>query len=220
LQKSSLKSRHLNAFLVPYIIFLLAVSLVKTGYSKEQIYFFVNGMHSTVADVFFRYVTELGSGAMAVAACVLLLFVSYRSSLLMVSSLLLSTLINVPLKYLFQAPRPSLYFASQHRSIRLVPHIEMMSNNLSFPSGHTVCAFTMAVVFTYIVPRKAYGGLFCFLALLVGYSRMYLSQHFLEDVTAGAVVGTLVTMLWLSLAEKSNFFNNPRLNGSLLRKSS
>lgn len=218
MQRLTTNVRQLYSFLIPYVILLILVLTVKLLYSKEDIYFFINGLHFPAGDVFFPFMTEFGGTVTAVVACLLLLFVSYRSSVLMATSLILTTLINVPLKNLFNAPRPSLYFAGHTRPIYYVPDVEVLANNLSFPSGHTVCAFTLAVVLTYITPRKSLGYLYLILAILVAYSRMYMSQHFLEDVTAGSIVATVTTVIWLSWFGSRPFFNDPRWNASLSRK--
>jgi len=42
--------------------------------------------------------------------------------------------------------------------------------------------------------NKAWGLFFLFLAVLVGYSRIYLGQHFLPDVTMGALLGTVTAL--------------------------
>jgi membrane-associated phospholipid phosphatase len=88
----------------------------------------------------------------------------------------------------------------------------------SFPSGHTVTAFSAGVVITYLAKNKAWGAVLLFAALMVGYSRMYLSQHFFEDVTVGSVVGVLITFLWLSYIDRKEFINSPRWNQGLLKK--
>jgi hypothetical protein len=57
----------------------------------------------------------------------------------------------------------------------------------SFPSGHTIAAFSVATVFAERYPRYkwvAYG-----LAGLVGFSRVSLQSHHPSDVFAGAVLG-------------------------------
>lgn len=60
----------------------------------------------------------------------------------------------------------------------------------SFPSGHTIAAFSIATVFAERyrrhrwVPWVAYGA-----ASLVGFSRLTLQSHFPSDIFAGAVLG-------------------------------
>lgn len=218
MQTLTTNSRRLSAFLLPYCALLILVLLMKILFSKEEIYFFINGLHFSLGDVLFPYATELGSSVTAVVICLLLLFVSYRSSLLMASSLIVTTIINVSLKNLFNAPRPSVYFANHTRPIYYVPDVEVLSNNFSFPSGHTVCAFTIAMVLTYITPNKKMGILYLLYALLVAYSRMYMSQHFLEDVTAGSIVATVITFSWLAWFDRRQFIQQPGWNASLSRK--
>ncbi|MBW8687715.1 phosphatase PAP2 family protein [Chitinophaga rhizophila] len=210
--------RRLYPFLLPYLLLLLLVLLLKIIHSRDEIYFFINSLHFPAGDIFFPYMTELGSRVTAVTVCLLLLFLSYRSSILMATSLILSATVNLLLKMLFNAPRPSVYFANETRPIYYIPDVEVLSNNFSFPSGHTACAFTIALVLTYITPNKKWGYIYLLIALLVAYSRMYMSQHFLEDVTAGSIVATVITLIWLSWFDNRPFFRDPRWNASLSLK--
>jgi len=65
-----------------------------------------------------------------------------------------------------------------------------LRSNGSFPSGHTIAAFSVATIISRRygnhrwVPYVAYGG-----AALVGFSRMTLSSHFASDVFVGGVLG-------------------------------
>jgi membrane-associated phospholipid phosphatase len=69
-------------------------------------------------------------------------------------------------------------------------HGRFLSGRGSFPSGHTIAAFSVATIFAARyrrhrwVPWVAYG-----LAGLVGFSRVPLQSHFPCDVFAGAVLG-------------------------------
>ncbi len=65
-----------------------------------------------------------------------------------------------------------------------------LRGNGSFPSGHTIAAFSVATVIARRygnhrwVPYAAYG-----MAALVGFSRLSLSSHFLSDVFMGGALG-------------------------------
>jgi membrane-associated phospholipid phosphatase len=86
-------------------------------------------------------------------------------------------------------PRPwALY--SKTDIVHLVPGFTPYTNN-SFPSGHTATAFCMAAILACIYPRLKLGWLFMIMALMVGYSRIYLSQHFFMDVYFGSMIGTV-----------------------------
>lgn len=208
----------LRFFLIPYsVLFAIAIT-IKIIFTREEIYFFINGLHFPAGDVIFRYATEMGGGTTAASLVLILLFVKYRYSILLASSYLLTSLINFPLKYMVGAPRPKLYFTDSPKTIYWVPDVEILSNHFSFPSGHTVCAFTTAVVLTFISPRRWYGCIYFLLAVMVAYSRMYLSQHFFEDVTAGSFEAVVVVTCWLTWFNNRAFFRHPGWDGALSRK--
>ena len=70
-------------------------------------------------------------------------------------------------------------------------------DQFSFPSGHTITAFAVAVSLSRFYPELAVGLLFC--ALSVAASRVLLGMHFLSDVVAGAAIGATVACgsVWL-----------------------
>jgi len=61
-------------------------------------------------------------------------------------------------------------------------------DQFSFPSGHTITAFAVAIALSQFYPNLAIGLLFC--AVSVAASRILLGMHFLSDVLAGAAIGT------------------------------
>ena len=61
-------------------------------------------------------------------------------------------------------------------------------DQFSFPSGHTITAFSVALSIGAAYPALMAGLLFC--ALSVAVSRILLGMHFLSDVLAGAVIGS------------------------------
>ncbi|MFC3797990.1 phosphatase PAP2 family protein [Cohnella sp. GCM10012308] len=91
-----------------------------------------------------------------------------------------SALLNVTLKLLFHRARPDL-----HRLIQ--------ETGFSFPSGHSMGAFSLYGILTYLlwkhVPvwwgRTMLLTACCALILLIGISRIYLGVHYPSDVFAG-----------------------------------
>ena len=60
-------------------------------------------------------------------------------------------------------------------------------DQFSFPSGHTITGFAVALSLIEFYPGLAAGLLFC--ALSIALSRILLGMHFLSDVVAGAAIG-------------------------------
>src|SRR5664280_2453151 len=65
-------------------------------------------------------------------------------------------------------------------------------DQFSFPSGHTITAFAVAVSLSLFYPELGIGLLFC--AVSVAASRILLGMHFLSDVLAGAAIGATLAM--------------------------
>ena len=157
----------------------------------------VNNTHTEFQDVFFYYVTYLGDGLFVFAFIVLLLLVHLKKDvvfflLLAISTMLLvSVLVFLGKQIIFyDAFRPFKFLSEiTHTSFYRVPGVHLHTNN-SFPSGHTTAAFALFALVAYSF-RKSHliQVLSVLIAILVGYSRIYLSQHFLEDVVMGAIIG-------------------------------
>jgi undecaprenyl-diphosphatase len=70
-------------------------------------------------------------------------------------------------------------------------------DQFSFPSGHTITAFAVALSLSHFYPNLAVGLLFC--AISIAASRVLLGMHFLSDVLAGAAIGGVLayTATWI-----------------------
>ncbi|HZC66184.1 MAG TPA: phosphatase PAP2 family protein [Candidatus Dormibacteraeota bacterium] len=93
---------------------------------------------------------------------------------------LAGVLVFKAIKLISQRPRPCQL--EPHCWSRVLP-----PDRFSFPSGHTMTAFSIALVVSYFYPPLK-GPLF-FLAISIGVSRIVLGMHFLSDVLAGMVLG-------------------------------
>jgi membrane-associated phospholipid phosphatase len=202
---------------VPYLLVLCACLVIKVVFTREQIYFTVNSINNPYTDLLAPFVTDLGNGWTAVAIAAILLLFSYRKALIVASAYTLTSLSAQLIKHIAKTPRPKLYFHDQLNRIHFVKgeYIDMRD---SFPSGHTVTAFSLAVILTYWSKNKAWGPVFLLLAICVGYSRMYLSEHFFEDVVPGSVIGFVLTVFWLYWLENKTFIQSPKWQKGLLTK--
>lgn len=209
--------RQSRLFFVPYLIVLIACFSIKLIYTRHDVYFAINEHYYSWGDFIFPYITNLGTGWVVAPLVVYFLLTNYRKLLLFATSFALSGIIVQVAKRIVHAPRPKVYFATELSKIHFVKGIVILTNN-SFPSGHTVSAFTMAAVLAYMAVNKRWGFIYLLLAMLVAYSRMYLSEHFLEDVMAGSIIGVVSSMLWLTWLDGRPFLRSANWNKGLLKR--
>jgi len=79
----------------------------------------------------------------------------------------------------------------RQRPCQLEPHCwsnVLPPDQFSFPSGHTMTAFSIALVVSFFYPGLE--GPMYFLAASIAVSRVVLGMHFLSDVLAGAILGS------------------------------
>jgi len=186
-----------NYFLVPFLGFVLVGGVFLSLYSKDDLLLAVNSRYTVWADFFFKYYTHMGDGnTYIVLAFFIFLFVTKFKAIVMIACYAFTSLPVQLIKYNFpgQNPRPRAHFWIDSHRLHFVDGVEIMVSH-SFPSGHTTTAFSMFLVFSYFVKNKFLSVVFFIMALLVGYSRMYLGQHFFADVYGGAIIGTMLTVL-------------------------
>ncbi len=206
----------IRPFFILYLLVLCACLIIKLLFTREQIFFTVNSWNSTWADTIEPYMTDLGEGYTIIALSIILALFSYRKFLLLLSSYAITGFVAQVVKRFADAPRPSLYFKDEWAPVHTVKGIEILAYN-SFPSGHTTSAFSAAVVLTYIATKKGWGIPALIMAMLIGYSRMYLTQHFFEDVMGGSVIGVMVTVLWLAWLDNKQFIHRPKWQTGLIK---
>ena len=149
--------------------------------------------HTEGTDLFFRLITHVGDGLVPTGLSLLILaFRDVRSFLLMGLGCGLSALVVQFLKRLpFAMEDRPFMFKDQLGDLHWVPGLEL-HHHFSFPSGHATAVFSMCFALAVLVHRPMWSVAFAMLALLVAYSRVYLSQHFTEDIFVGAALGTRV----------------------------
>src|SRR4051812_22689640 len=129
--------RRVKTLIIPYMLILCVCLIIKLMYSKEAIYFAVNGIHTTFLDSLAPYVTDLGNGWTAIAIGLIFLLFSYRKGFIILTSYAITSISAQILKYIFDAPRPKLYFKDNISRMYFVKGVDILSLH-SFPSGHTV----------------------------------------------------------------------------------
>ncbi|MCD6367368.1 MAG: phosphatase PAP2 family protein [Bacteroidales bacterium] len=183
-------------FITLFVIWLIAGIFILI-YGKTDITLFLNKFHSGFLDEFFKYWTWLGSGWVALGLILfIILFVNLCLGLLLTIANVATGLVVQGLKlFVFEdVVRP----VAALKNLHLVQGVDMHFYN-SFPSGHTATAFALFFGLSLMMESKPAKWLFFVVAVLIGYSRLYLSQHFLTDVLGGSITGTVLLLLTLWL---------------------
>lgn len=188
-------------FYFPYIILFVTGLVIQFTCTQSGISLFVNSFHTATLDFIFNYLTDLGDGMFAVAVVIAIFLFRRPHTLQSILCFVIPALVTQALKRLVFADhyRPSVKMKT-FTELHYVPGVSMHELH-SFPSGHTTSAFAVFLFLSLISSNKKFGMLFLAVSILIGLSRIYLLQHFYEDVLVGSFIGVTVTTLVYTLFE-------------------
>tara|TARA_R110002110_G_scaffold69766_18_gene188073 strand:- start:702 stop:2798 length:2097 start_codon:yes stop_codon:yes gene_type:complete len=175
--------------------FILAEPIVQVD---QRVASLVHAFWSPTLLRLFAYITALGDWrvvAALMAAAVALLLSRRRYGLAVgLAIAVLGDIVTVTaLKLIFRRPRPDLAY--------------FIETSGSFPSGHAAIAVAFYGTVFFIAWRLRWIGplaaalLAATLAFLIGFSRIYLIEHYLTDVLNGWLVGGLWLVIAIAIAE-------------------
>ena len=181
-----------RSFLILYLVTIVIALPFLVCFPKNIIHLYINNIHSDWADFFFKYITNLGNGLAVVFVAILYLFISFRKMLIIsISGIACGFIVQFLKRLIFsQMVRPYKFFEGVSK-IHLIDGVKMLSNN-SFPSGHSASIFALCLCLAAFSNSEKRKILLFFVAVLVAFSRIYLSQHFLEDAYFGSMLGVLM----------------------------
>jgi membrane-associated phospholipid phosphatase len=213
--------RRTKAFTIPFFILVGLSSLLLIFNNKIEIELWINARNAPLFDIFFKYFTKLGDGVTAAIISLIFILLNIRKGVILLLSFLISGLIIQILKiHVFPDILRPIGMIEITPAIHLVEGVKLWEIQ-SFPSGHSGTAFAVLYCFAAFTNDRKIQGLAFFTAALLAYSRLYLFQHFLNDVVAGAVLGTFTSLAIILVFDHWNLMN--RLNKSvfaLIRKDS
>jgi len=177
--------------IIPYLLFVIVGLTVYFYLGKDATHIFLNKYHSKFFDVFSKWATYLVSGASGFIASAIVLFFSIKLSIVILTSFISSGVFVQILKLIFfpDLNRPAFYFKGIY-NIHLIDGIKQLYH-YSFPSGHAATAMSIFFSIALFVENKFLKSLFFIIAIIICYSRVYLSQHFLEDIIVGSLIGII-----------------------------
>lgn len=218
-----MNSKHKFLCIALYGSFLLVVAMLLLTSEKGETELLINSKFNVGLGQFFRYATHLGDGIMyAIIIALFLLIKYYNALLLFLTSVIQTIIVQVMKKIIYpEALRPSAYFENHEGVILNFAEGVKMHSVHSFPSGHTATAFAIAVILTAIIKKPIWSFFFFIAACIAGFSRVYLLQHFFEDVFTGALIGIASALFILFILKKyfpSMSENKNLRRGLLVRK--
>lgn len=200
---------------IAYAVLLCVMVLMLCLYPKAELHLMLNSCHTPLGDTFMRLYSQLAEWPLYVIAALPLVFKRWRLTVWYAASELTAATVVWVLKQLFHAPRPAAYFENIPDAVLPVVEGVRLHHSNSFPSGHTAtffvfftfCALLLAHYYTTHESGRRFSATWRRLAMLLllvmaalgGYSRIYLSQHFLSDVCVGSIIGVIVPTVIFAL---------------------
>ena len=188
------------------ILLVLALMLISFQYDN-QIVKGVAELRNGSLDSFFNWITLIGS-KWIVLLFLTVLFLLYKKKREWVLPLwftfFVSVVVGFVLKYFVQRPRPF-----QQGIVSIVSALEQTNFatwNFSFPSFHTLFIFSTIPLVSKLFPKLK--KLWLVLAVLVGFSRVYLGVHFLSDVLIGGILGYFIGVWVIKLDREKSWSRN------------
>lgn len=151
-----------------------------------------------IIDAFFKYITHAGDGFVAIIIAIVVILYNVRKGIYVLITYLVSgTTTTLLKKYVYDVDRPHSVFGFYlpNEKITYVEGVDMLGFN-SFPSGHSTSAFAIFTSLALITNNKILKFIFFLFAFLSAFSRTYLSQHWLVDITIGSIIGTTAALLF------------------------
>lgn len=173
------------------ILFYLAYA-----YGMKDSFLMLNGDGGPAADQFFRFFTFFGDALLWIPMMAWVIWKKRKLYLPLTTGTFTIVTILVQVCKYFIVPdelRPTKYI-TDGSYIHTVEGVAVHSVS-SFPSGHTATAFAFFLMICLMTRKRWWLPVGLLTAALVGYSRIYLAQHFPLDVAAGIVVAIISVAL-------------------------
>lgn len=198
-------------YFIPYLILILISSYFVISYEKTEIHLKINSIvGNPIFDCFFKYITFIGDGYFAIIISLIFILINIKKGIYILLAYLSSGLLSALIKnFNTDSYRPHFIFTYfvKNTSIKYINNIDMMEFN-SFPSGHATSVFAIFTSLALLSSNIYLKLTFLIIALLSAFSRTYLSQHWLVDITIGSVIGTVAALILFFTFYNTNKLQN------------
>ena len=191
-------------FSIPAVLFVMVCGIFLSFFPDkvEAQLALHNAWYSPRGYTLMGFITGWGEGPMFV-----LVIIAYalrkawlRAGEFVAAGILSSVLVQC-LKKLVFAPSPRPMGVIEWSQTLLVTDLELPLQ-FAFPSGHTTTAFVFFALIALHWRRPAIQVFAAFCAIAVAVSRVYLMAHWVTDVMAGAVLGTVIALVVHSVSQR------------------
>ncbi len=186
-------------YLRAYLIFftILFIFILNTELLDATLFF--SAHRTAIGDFFFKWITLLGEVYPFIALTFYFFFKKQRPTALKMALVGIIVLIPIGIfKEIFSYDRPATFIENMGylSSFHFVKNVEILRGATSFPSGHTAGAFALWSLLAFQFSRNKTLQIVClFIAIIVGISRVYLAQHFPQDVLFGSAIGVASALI-------------------------
>lgn len=173
--------------------FIIAIVLLASSafLGRIPVFLFLNRDFGTIADTVLLGLTYLAEGWMWIPYLIIVGWFFKKDKAIIIYSFAVSTLLTqIPKLLLFPNITRPIASGIAPNLMHTVKGVTMHQLS-SFPSGHTATAFTIFLLTIYLFDRTKMILIGLLYAMLCGYSRIYLGQHFPMDVGGGIIVAIM-----------------------------
>lgn len=212
--KHFFRNKGLSIFLGLYALFFVAGAVVISLTKRGDVVMLINRYSRIEWDGMVTFITDIGLGGYMALLAGLLAFWRVRYAAVAFLNLLFVAIFTNVLKEIFKSggwTRPLHHFLYDDFT-RFIYTAEINYYS-TFPSGHSMAIFSMMAVLAFISGNRIASTFLFIFAVMVGFSRIYLLQHFFIDVYAGAFLGVFSAVLaWWLCETKFAFLHRGYLN--------
>ena len=170
---------------------------------QKKMFLLINSELSAYPNILNNF-TQLGDCLIILSFLTLLIIYTPKLWESLISAIIISGILTGILKPLFSIQRPSAAFINDHFAV-IGP--KLMGHN-SFPSGHSITAFTVlsVLLFAFMPKMKKHKILWsfsiCSIGVLIIITRIGVGAHHPFDVTTGAIVGYISAISGILISQK------------------
>lgn len=206
--KELIEKNKKTILILSVLVLILIIGLFFRKYVYSVDYYILNIIRNFVTEkltICIKFITNIASIIVlcAITMVALIFIKNKRIAFLIFVNLIIATLFNYTLKFIFSRERPFEYMLIDE-------------SGYSFPSGHSMVAmafygFLIYLCTVYIMNKKVKNIIVIVLSILIiliGFSRVYLGVHYPSDVIVGLYLGFLYLNLFISFINKKRILIN------------